>query len=72
MPTNIPLPEQDFIAPWSENPCPPPGNAVPYPRFRWKNGVLQQLHDAGKHAQTGCRWWINVPVADDFEPDVVL
>lgn len=60
---------QDFIAPWSGESSPPPQATVPNLHFRWKNGVLQQLHS---HPSGGrVRWWINVPVAKEDAPDVV-
>lgn len=60
---------QDFIAPWSGECTPPPRATVPSPHFRIKGGVLQQLHDHPGGGRT--RWWINVPVVEEYEPDVI-
>lgn len=61
--------DQAFIAPWSSEPSPPPRATVPNPHFRWKNGILQQLHS---HPSGGrIRWWINVPEVAEGESDVI-
>ena len=48
---------------------PPPIATVPGPHFRIKGGQLQQLHT---HPSGGrVRWWINVPVVEKDQADVV-
>ena len=61
--------EQNFTAPWSGEPLPPPRATSPGVHFRIKAGRLQQLHS---HPGGGrARWLIDVPTVEEFEPDVI-
>jgi hypothetical protein len=60
--------EQVFIDSQGRERAKPTGTLIPQGSFRWKAGVLQQLHSAN----TGfSRYWINVPTVADDAPDVM-